>query len=93
MSTPAYRIGIDLGGTKIEGLLLESAGQERDRHRVATPRNDYDGTIKAIRALVLRLEAGTREFASVGIGMPGSLSPVTGLVQNSNSIWVMQWNH
>ena len=82
------RIGIDLGGSKIEGLLLDCAGQERARHRVATPRNDYDGTIQAIRDLVLRLEAGTGEIASVGIGMPGSLSPATGLVQNANSTWL-----
>ena len=82
------RIGVDLGGTKIEGLLLDSDGQERARHRVATPRNDYAATIQAIRDLVLRLEAGAGEIASVGVGMPGSLSPSTRLVQNANSTWL-----
>jgi len=80
------RIGIDLGGTKIEGLLLGADGIERKRHRIAAPRGDYAATIAAINDLVGLLDA--EGAATVGIGMPGSLSPATGLVQNSNSTWL-----
>lgn len=83
------RIGIDLGGTKIEGLVLDSVGTETARRRIATPRGDYAGTIAAIADLVRTLEpeAGAAG-ASVGIGMPGTLSPRTGLVKNANSTWL-----
>ena len=74
------RIGVDLGGTKIEALALDPSGREVFRKRVATPRNDYGATIDAVRALVE--EAGE---GSVGIGIPGALSRVTGLVKNANS--------
>ena len=78
------RIGVDLGGTKIEGLLLDSDGQERARHRVATPRNDYAATIGTIAGLVTKLETavgddGNRPAIPVGIGMPGSIAPGRGL--------------
>jgi len=83
------RIGIDLGGTKIEGIALDDAGQELARHRVATPRGDYDGTLRAVRELVDRLEGDQPGRASVGVGMPGAISPATGLVKNANSTWLI----
>jgi fructokinase len=84
----ASRIGIDLGGTKIEGLLLGPDGAERMRHRIGAPRGDYAATIAAIKDLVARLDAAAEGPAPIGVGMPGSLSPATGLVQNSNSTWL-----
>ena len=82
------RIGIDLGGTKIEGIALDSTGHERARQRIASPRS-YDATIAAIRDLVAALEAETGEQGTVGIGMPGAVSPATGLVKNANSTWLI----
>jgi len=79
------RIGIDLGGTKIEGAALGSDGGFLDRRRIPTPAGDYDATVRAIRDLVLAIEAGLGERGSVGVGMPGTLSPATGLVKNANS--------
>jgi fructokinase len=80
------RIGIDLGGTKIEGVLLATDGTEHARDRVATPRDSYGGVIDAIAALVDRLEkvAARPERARVGVGTPGFLSPHDGLIRNSN---------
>jgi len=83
------RIGIDLGGTKIEGIALDYAGNERARKRVASPRGDYAATVAAIRDLVAALEAETGEQGTVGIGMPGAISPATGLVKNANSTWLI----
>ncbi|MDA1071535.1 MAG: ROK family protein [Proteobacteria bacterium] len=79
------RIGIDLGGTKIEGLLLAPDDSERRRLRVATPRDDYDASLAAVAGLVEALEREAGRPCPVGIGMPGSLSPRDGLVRNSNS--------
>lgn len=79
------RIGIDLGGTKIEGVALDKNGNELARKRVPTPKGDYPATLMAVRDLVLALEAETAQQGSVGIGMPGTLSQVTGRVKNSNS--------
>jgi fructokinase len=76
-------IGIDLGGTKIEALALER-GREVFRKRVATPRGDYAATIRAVKDLVN--EAGP---GSVGMGIPGAISQVTGLVKNANSTWLI----
>jgi fructokinase len=81
------RIGIDLGGTKIEIVALDSAGTESFRKRIATPRGDYQGTIAAIASLVRAAEAAVGP-ATVGIGMPGTISPATGLVKNANSTWL-----
>jgi fructokinase len=81
------RIGIDLGGTKIEIIALDAAGAESFRKRIATPRGDYDGTIAAIASLVRDAEAAVGP-ATVGIGMPGTISPATGLVKNANSTWL-----
>jgi len=82
------RIGIDLGGTKIEAVALGEDGDLLARHRVPTPRDDYEGTIAAIVGLVQRIEGDLRVRASVGIGMPGAISPATGLVKNANSVWL-----
>ena len=82
------RIGIDLGGTKIEGIALDAQGRELRRIRVATPRGDYDGTITAIRELVRDLEQTTKRVGSVGVGIPGTVVASTGLVKNANSTWI-----
>src|SRR5687768_1418049 len=79
----ARRIGIDLGGTKIEALALEH-GREVFRKRIASPRGSYEATLAAVAALVGEIGEG-----SVGIGMPGALSPATGLVKNANSTWLI----
>lgn len=79
------RIGIDLGGTKIEGIAIDDAGDELVRRRVPTPRGDYAGTIAAIAAVVADLEASAGRHGTVGIGIPGALSRITGLVKNANS--------
>ncbi len=79
------RIGIDLGGTKIEIAVLAADGSERLRRRIDTPRG-YPATLEAIAGLVRQAEAELGITASVGIGIPGVISPVTGLVKNANSI-------
>jgi fructokinase len=81
------RIGIDLGGTKIEAISLDAHGRERFRKRVPSPRGDYDGTIEAVASLVAEAES-TAGAASVGIGIPGAISPATGLIKNANSTWL-----
>jgi fructokinase len=83
------RIGIDMGGTKIEGVALGSGGEELARRRVPTPREDYEGTVAAVVRLVGALEAETGREGSVGVGIPGSVSPFTGLVKNANSTWII----
>ncbi|MFN3743685.1 MAG: ROK family protein [Hyphomicrobiaceae bacterium] len=90
---PVLRVGIDLGGTKIEGVVMDEAGAERPRRRIATPRDDYAATIEAIATLVddLLQEAEAApgvEQATVGVATPGSVSPLTGLIQNANSTWL-----
>jgi fructokinase len=87
-SAPTLRIGIDVGGTKIEAIALEGA-RELARVRVPTPRNDYDATLDAIVRLVDDVErrAGTR--GSIGIGIPGTLSPEQHVVKNANSTWLI----
>ncbi len=82
------RIGIDLGGTKIEVLALDDSGHERLRRRVPTPRSDYAGTVATIARLVDETERSVGRCRSIGIGIPGSLSPHTGLVRNANSTWL-----
>jgi len=82
------RIGIDLGGTKIEALAIDKKGVELARHRIDTPRDDYDATIKAMVGLVHRMEEVTGSVGSVGAGIPGSVSSLTGLIKNSNSTWL-----
>ena len=80
------RIGIDLGGTKIEGVALDANGGVAARVRVPTPQGDYEGTVRAIADVVAQLESQTGGRASVGVGMPGIISPATGLVKNANSV-------
>lgn len=86
----AIRLGIDLGGTKIEIVAIDDEGRERLRRRIETPRGDYDATIAAVAALVdsADIELGERG-ATVGIGIPGIESPATGLVKNANSTWLI----
>ena len=86
------RIGIDMGGTKIEGIALAENGEELLRKRIDTPRNDYLGTVTAISGIVDELEAKTNQKGTVGIGIPGAISPQTGLVKNANSTWIIGRN-
>jgi len=79
------RIGIDLGGTKIEGIVLRDDGTEAARERIATPPGPYDAILVAIRDLVIRLEQRAGERCTVGVGTPGAISPATGLIKNANS--------
>ena len=79
------RIGIDLGGTKIEGIALDDSGAMLVRRRVATPQGDYRATVEAVAALVRAIESETGSSGTVGFGMPGALSRVSGRVKNANS--------
>jgi fructokinase len=103
------RIGIDVGGTKIEGLALADDGRELARHRVAAPRGSYDDTIRAIVDLVTLVElnanracldeaasaaprhaaTASQARATVGVAIPGAISPATGLIKNANSTWLI----
>lgn len=86
---PAHgRIGIDLGGTKIEGAVLTAAGELRQRRRIPTPRHDYDATLAAIAGLVAALSAEAPCAAGIGVGTPGAISPFDGRLRNANSIWL-----
>jgi predicted NBD/HSP70 family sugar kinase len=78
------RIGVDLGGTKIEGILMDERSRLVVRERVATPQGDYRETLEAIAGMVRRLEAAVgRQGLPVGVGHPGAISPSTGLLKNS----------
>ena len=81
------RIGIDLGGTKIEGIGLEAEMPAIPRRRVATPR-DYAATLDAVARLVAELEVEAGRSGSVGVGIPGVVTHATGLVKNANSTWL-----
>ncbi len=95
-STPALRLGIDLGGSKIAGVALATGGAHGGapggaivaEHRMASPRHDYAATLSAIGDTVARLERAAGAQGTIGIGMPGSLAPGSGLVQNANSTWL-----
>jgi len=82
------RIGIDLGGTKIEGIAIADDGREAIRRRITAPRDDYRRTLDAVRGLVEEIERELGVQGSVGIGIPGTISPATGLIKNSNSTWL-----
>ena len=82
------RIGIDLGGTKIEGLALADDGRELERRRIAAPRGSYDATVRAIAELVTAIESAVNDRGTLGVGIPGAISPATGLIKNANSIWL-----
>lgn len=79
------RIGIDLGGTKIEGIVMAAGGKELLRRRIDTPAGDYRATIAAVGSLVRSLESEIGQGCSVGVGIPGAISLVTGKVKNANS--------
>jgi fructokinase len=82
------RIGVDLGGTKIEAVALDHDGAERFRRRIATPVNDYGATVEAVGAIVGEAERAIGR-GTVGVGIPGTISPATGLVKNANSTWLI----
>ena len=82
------RVGVDLGGTKIEAIAIDREGRERFRRRVPAPRGNYEDTLRAIAAIVAEAERATGAPARVGIGIPGSASPATGLIRNANSTWL-----
>ena len=82
------RLGIDWGGTKMEIIALDNSGKSLFRKRVPTPRNDYDGCVAAVVELVRTAEIETGQTGTLGIGIPGSISPQTGLVKNSNATWL-----
>lgn len=79
------RIGIDLGGTKTEGIAIDPGGVERLRQRISTPRTGYRDIVAAMAALITDLEEQLGARGSVGVGIPGAISPATGLVKNANS--------
>src|SRR4051812_5884660 len=87
--TAAFRIGIDLGGSKIEAAALAPDGAFRARRRMVTPAGDYDATIAAIAGLVAAMESEIGGTGTVGIGIPGTIVAATGLVKNANSTWLI----
>ena len=82
------RLGLDLGGTKIAAVVLGEAGEAMWDARVPTPRGDYDGTIDAVAGLVAQAEHAVGRSCTVGVGMPGAISPASGMVKNANSTWL-----
>lgn len=88
MASHKLRIGIDLGGTKIAGIAFDAEDRVVAEIRRPTPRDDYDGTISALAAAVAELESRGNGTGTVGVGMPGSISPVSGSVQGANSVWL-----
>ncbi|MCH9020629.1 MAG: ROK family protein [Proteobacteria bacterium] len=83
------RIGIDVGGTKIAAIALGEAGAVLAERRAATPRDDYEATVGAITGLVHGIESGLGRSGSVGVGIPGAESLVTGRIKNANSVWLI----
>ncbi len=79
------RLGVDLGGTKIEALALGDDGAELQRRRVPTPQGDYDGIVAAIHGLLGQVTEGQAPGIPVGVAIPGAVSPATGLIKNANS--------
>lgn len=85
---PAVRIGVDLGGTKVETIALDDAGRTLDRRRIPTPRDNYDATVRAVAELIAAVERDLGRTGRIGVGIPGTLSRATGLVKNANSTWL-----
>lgn len=85
MSEESIRIGVDLGGTKIEAIALDFSGDALARRRVATPAHDYEEIVRAVAALVREIEVETDRRGTVGVGAPGSISTHSGLVKGSNT--------
>jgi fructokinase len=82
------RIGIDLGGTKIEAIALDDDGHTLSRQRVDTPRGDYGRTLDTVAQLVSEIEAGTGQHGTIGVGIPGAVTPA-GFIKNANSTWLI----
>lgn len=82
------RIGVDLGGTKIEAILIGDNGTVEARLRVATPRFDYEGTVSVVATLVEKLDRAAGRVCAVGAGTPGAIDPSTGRMKNCNSTWL-----
>jgi fructokinase len=82
------RIGVDVGGTKIEAIALTDNGETLARVRTPTPRGEYQATIEEIARLVFDLERSCGQRGSIGVGIPGTISSATGLVKNANSTWL-----
>ncbi|HUF48049.1 MAG TPA: ROK family protein [Vicinamibacterales bacterium] len=82
------QLGIDLGGTKIAAIVLDRDGRAVWESRALTPRDDYDGTLRAIATLVAAGEAAAGRPCTVGVGTPGAVSPATGVIKNANSTWL-----
>ncbi|MEM7222790.1 MAG: ROK family protein [Pseudomonadota bacterium] len=83
------RIGIDLGGTKTEAVALGNRGQILERRRRPSPQGDYQATLETIRDLVVGLERDLKRRGTVGVGIPGAISPASGMVKNANSTWLI----
>ncbi|MCW0233386.1 MAG: ROK family protein [Ferrovibrio sp.] len=83
------RIGIDLGGTKIEAIALDRDGAIRARRRVPAPRGDYAATLTALRDLAQAVQSEAGATGPIGVGIPGTISPATGLIKNANSVWLI----
>ncbi|OFX14515.1 MAG: transcriptional regulator [Alphaproteobacteria bacterium RIFOXYD12_FULL_60_8] len=83
------RLGVDLGGTKIEVIALSDEGRVLARERTPTPRGDYAATLKAVRDLVLGVESRLGATGTLGVGIPGTVSPASGLIKNANSTWII----
>ena len=83
------RIGIDLGGTKIEGIAIADEGSQLLRRRIAAPRGDYHATLTAVIDFIREIEQEVGVRGSVGIGIPGAVSPATQLIKNANSTWLI----
>ncbi len=86
--TRRVRIGIDWGGTKIEALALDAEGRELRRVRIPTPRHDYERSVSDTAELVAQIEREVGPTGPVGVGIPGTIVPATGLVKNANSTWL-----
>jgi fructokinase len=89
MNHDQLRIGVDLGGTKIEAIALDGTGRELLRRRVASPQDDYEATVDAVTGMIVGLERELGRQGSVGVGIPGAISPATGLIKNANSTWLI----
>lgn len=87
-SKDTVRIGIDWGGTKIEAIALDMAGNQLFRERLPTPKDDYDGCLNTVKELVSMAESRIGRIGTLGFGIPGTISPATGLVKNANSVWM-----